>query len=196
MSTKYGVTISLSGPQDDKEKCLAELTASLQECFTDSCHGQVSYTLLTIPGSYWAKVRKGHERIKTDDIILSYMMTTPDFWKRNHDESIERLAAQWPSLMVFVYGDSFEAGDGFRILYVGGTLIVDDVFHLDREDDPSDVKRRVYGDGIDATNLFQHIPEKYAEDFHGQVDDSDRPQRTLPTVVEGAECTPWEEPAF
>jgi hypothetical protein len=35
MSAHYGVTMQLSGPKDDEDKCLAELTASVREYFTD-----------------------------------------------------------------------------------------------------------------------------------------------------------------
>jgi hypothetical protein len=165
MSAKYGVTIQLSGPQEDKDKCVTELAASLREDFTDKFHGQVSYTLRVIPGSYWANVRKGDEFWKTDDIVVSYMMTWAAFWSALHDEAIKDLAMRWPSLTLFVYGDSYDDGDGFRILYVGGKVIVDDVFHLDQDDSPTDVKRRVYGDGINENNLFQYIPEKFADAF-------------------------------
>jgi hypothetical protein len=53
MSANYGVTIQLSGPKEDEERCLAELTASLRECFKDR-GGQVCFTLPAIFGSNWA----------------------------------------------------------------------------------------------------------------------------------------------
>lgn len=145
MSSKYGITIHLSGSKDDEDECLAELTASLRECFADKYDGQVSCTLLAIPGSYWAKVRKGDEYCEAHDILLSYMMTTSEFWSNSHDEAIKQLAIRWPSLTLFMYGDSFEGGDGFRVLYVAGKVIVDDVFHLDHDDSPTDVKRECSG---------------------------------------------------
>lgn len=202
MSAKYGITIQLSGPKEDEGKCLADLTASLREHYRDKDREPKCYEFLVIPGSYCAKVR-------TDDgVVISYMMTTPSFWSRSHDEAIIQLAALYPTLTLFMYGDSFEAGDGFRVLYVAGKAIVDDVFHLDHSDRPTDVRRRVYGDGIDADNLVQHIPDKYAENFPWEDYDSDLPQTwdevraevgapvptSRETAVQGWAAVTWEEP--
>lgn len=187
MSAKYGVTIRLSGLKDEEDKCLTELSASLRREFEDRS-GRVSYRLPAIPGSYWARVRKVDEQWATDDIVVSYMMTTPEFWSASHDEGIKQLAVRWPSLTLFMYGDSFEAGDGFRILYVGGRAIVDDVFLLDQNDRPTDVKRRVFGEGINEDNVLEHVPEKYSEDFQDS-EVSDLPQTWEEVRAEVAAAT-------
>ena len=196
MTSKYGVTIRLRGSKSYREQCVSALTAAMRECFTDSYDGQVSYTLKLIPGSYWAAIRHGDERSTTDDIVVTYMMTEPAFWSDSHEAAIRYFAVQWPSLTQFMYGDSYEAGDGCRALHANGQLVVNDVFHLDENDRPSDVTKRAFGEGISNASLHQHLPAEFADAFCGQVSENPSILSRKPEVVTRLTPRVFQEPSF